>query len=181
MKRAYVTTIKESFRMKSPGEILRRAREERGWSIDEASRITCISRSHIQHLENDAFEEFQDVFARGFIRNYARELGCDSFSVVRSFEQFRSDSEVSEASSNPVKSFTVKKKKDVSYLRIGLILGLLIATVLGVGLMTLSNATAEDPTSFADEKATDSETVENVRKTRWLLEQPENDPERIRR
>lgn len=167
--------------MKSPGEILRAAREERGWSIDEASRITCISRAHIQHLEDDAFEEFQDVFARGFIRNYARELGCDSFSVVRSFEQFRSRSEVSDVTFNPVKTPAVIHKRDVPYLRIGLILGLLIATLLGVGLMTLSNAEAEDPTSFADEKETDSETTENVRKTRWLLEQPENDPDRIRR
>lgn len=168
--------------MKSPGEILRRAREERGWSIDEASSITCISRTHIQHLENDAFEEFQDVFARGFIRNYARELGCDSFSVVRSFEQFRSQSEVSEVAYNsPAKSQIIETKRNVSYMRLGLILGLLIAAVVGVGLMTLSNATAEDPNAFADEKTTDSETKENVRKTRWLLEQPENDPERIRR
>ncbi len=164
--------------MKTPGEILRRAREERGWSIDEASNITCIARTHIQDLENDAFEEFQDIFARGFLRNYARELGCDSVSVVRSFEQFKANSDVSEVFSTPA---PLPKKNNISYVRMALVLVFVFAVVVGVGLLSLSNATAEDPTSFADETHSDVETTENVRKTRWLLEQPENSPERIRR
>ncbi len=166
--------------MKTPGEILRRGREEHGWSIEEASRITCISKSQIQHLENNDFSEFSDIFARGYLRNYARELGCDSLKVLRAFEQIRThDSQASSLSLSKTQNKSRKKKTD--YRRIGLFLFLLLATVLGVGVFALSNATAVDPASFPEEQQIDSETKENVRKTRWLLEQPENDPDRLRR
>jgi cytoskeleton protein RodZ len=60
----------------SVGQILRDAREARGITLDDvASRLRLMHRQ-IEAMETDDFESLgQPVFARGFVRNYARLLG----------------------------------------------------------------------------------------------------------
>lgn len=79
--------------MKSPGELLRHAREEKGLSLSEAAAMTRISRTMLKHLEQDRFEEFNaEVFVRGHLRNYAREIGADPEAIVQAYERFNGTS-----------------------------------------------------------------------------------------
>ena len=55
-------------------EILTKARESKGWSIDELSDRTKIRKTIIINIEKGNFDEFQDVYLRAFIRNLAKEL-----------------------------------------------------------------------------------------------------------
>lgn len=58
------------------GQILREAREARGMSVDDASMRLRLMHRQIEAMEADSFETLgQPVFARGFVRNYARLLG----------------------------------------------------------------------------------------------------------
>lgn len=165
--------------MKTPGEILKRAREEHGWSVKEAAIATCISKIHIQHLENNRFDEFQEVFARGFIRNYARELGCDPYSVIRAFDRMRAEEATYIAQEKTVSYEPQMLKK--THFQIALAIVFLLSVIVAVGLVASSRAVAEDPASFEKPKSENLEIGEEMRKTRWLLEQPENDPDRLLR
>lgn len=60
----------------SVGQTLREAREAQGMSLDEASMRLRLMHRQIAAMEADDFESLgQAVFARGFVRNYARLLG----------------------------------------------------------------------------------------------------------
>lgn len=67
---------------------LRRAREERGQTLSEASRATGIWGHYLQALESDApLEDFlAPAYARFFLREYAEFLGLDPALLVREFD-----------------------------------------------------------------------------------------------
>jgi cytoskeleton protein RodZ len=60
----------------SVGQVLREAREAQGMSLDEAAMRLRLMHRQLAAIEADDFESLgQIVFARGFVRNYARLLG----------------------------------------------------------------------------------------------------------
>lgn len=60
----------------SVGQTLREAREAQGISLDEAAMRLRLMHRQLAAIEADDFESLgQIVFARGFVRNYARLLG----------------------------------------------------------------------------------------------------------
>lgn len=63
---------------RSLGEVLRGARESKGWTLEELSERSRIVVRMIKALEHDDFGEISSpVYARGFIRNLAGHLGLD--------------------------------------------------------------------------------------------------------
>jgi hypothetical protein len=73
--------------METPGALLKRAREQRGISLQDLSTVTRIPALSLGHIESDAFEELPaEVFVRGFIRNVSRELGLASEAVIDAYE-----------------------------------------------------------------------------------------------
>jgi hypothetical protein len=70
------------------GGELRKAREEKGFSLAEAEKATRIKASYLKALEvNDWAVLPTDVQARGFLRNYAVFLGLDPDDVMSRFSQ----------------------------------------------------------------------------------------------
>lgn len=60
------------------GQALRDAREAQGLTIDDAAVRLRLMHRQIEAMEIEDFESLgQPVFARGFVRNYARLLGLD--------------------------------------------------------------------------------------------------------
>ncbi|WP_263416865.1 helix-turn-helix domain-containing protein [Terriglobus albidus] len=60
------------------GEQLRRARAERGISLEMISERTKIAVRHLESLEEDRFKDLPGgVFNRGMVRSYARVVGLD--------------------------------------------------------------------------------------------------------
>jgi cytoskeleton protein RodZ len=58
------------------GQILRDAREAQGTTLEDAAVRLRLMQRQIEAMETDDFESLgQPVFARGFVRNYARLLG----------------------------------------------------------------------------------------------------------
>lgn len=68
------------------GTWLRRQREARGVSLREIADSTRISLRYLEALEGDRFDALPAlVFARGFLREYARVVGLDADEVVNLF------------------------------------------------------------------------------------------------
>ena len=80
------------------GAALRDARERRGLSLDQISRTTKISVKFLRSIENNQIDTLPElVFARGFLRAYALEVGVNPEETVRQYlRQFESASEVVE-------------------------------------------------------------------------------------
>jgi cytoskeletal protein RodZ len=63
----------------SLGERLRQAREEKGCTLDQASRDTLIAARYLQALEAEDFSGFPgDPYVIGFLRKYSEYLGLDA-------------------------------------------------------------------------------------------------------
>jgi len=60
------------------GAWMRERREERGYDLDRVERDTRIGRGYIEAIEREQFDLLPaPVYARGFVRSYARYLGLD--------------------------------------------------------------------------------------------------------
>jgi cytoskeletal protein RodZ len=76
--------------MESIGAYLQRERESRQMSLEELVQTTRVPLRMLQHIECDRFDDLPgDVFARGFVRSYARALGLDVTEVLRMFDRTR--------------------------------------------------------------------------------------------
>ncbi len=76
--------------MDSIGAFLRREREVRQVSLEELVQITRVPLRMLQRIEDDRFDELPgEVFARGFLRSYARALGLDAERVLSQYADGR--------------------------------------------------------------------------------------------
>lgn len=66
---------------------LRRAREERGESLEEVHKQTSISLEVLRGLEADRFDIIEPVFTRMVLAEYAGRYGMDAESVLRQFDR----------------------------------------------------------------------------------------------
>ena len=76
------------------GSALRRAREIRGITIDEAARDTKLRVEQLHALEGEAFDELGDpVYARAMLRTYAQYLGLKPERVLSVYAKHADDVE----------------------------------------------------------------------------------------
>lgn len=74
--------------MESVGEFFKQVRETKGLTVDEVASKTRIRADFIKALEDGNFARLPDqVFAKGFVRSYARSLGLDEDDAIQRFVQ----------------------------------------------------------------------------------------------
>ncbi|MBF0776302.1 hypothetical protein BVE84_07175 [Streptococcus azizii] len=108
-------------RQKSIGEVLRAARESRGWNFTDLQRMTKIQAKYLQALEYNDFEYIPDkAYTRSFLQRYAEVLELDATVLLDAYDQnslvmYYEAGEEAELQSELRRSYKVKKKK-TSYL-----------------------------------------------------------------
>ena len=74
------------------GDVLRRAREARGLTLQQVCERTKISRHHLENVEADHYERLPAaVYLRGILMAVAKELRLDGQKVARSYLQAAED------------------------------------------------------------------------------------------
>ncbi len=74
--------------MESVGEFFKQVRETKGLTVDEVASKTRIRSDFVRALEDGNFAKLPDqVFAKGFVRSYARSLGLDEEDAIHRFIQ----------------------------------------------------------------------------------------------
>lgn len=72
--------------MNSLGSHLKEKREEKGYSIEEVAEATNIASRYLRAIEEHDFSQFPaDVYAKGFIRSYAKFLDLDAQSLMMEY------------------------------------------------------------------------------------------------
>jgi cytoskeletal protein RodZ len=76
--------------METVGQYLRRHREVQQMSLEEVSRATRVPMANLERIEADRFDELPgEVFARGFLKAYARSVGLSSKDVLARYTASR--------------------------------------------------------------------------------------------
>jgi cytoskeletal protein RodZ len=95
--------VVESGQHESLGQELKRLREQRGWTLEAASKVTRIKPDQIDDIEADNYVNFPSVaYVRGFVRIYAKSLGLDDRKVVARLDGKLSDAYDDEPSLIPL-------------------------------------------------------------------------------
>ncbi|MER0122154.1 cytoskeleton protein RodZ [Streptococcus sp. ZJ93] len=108
-------------RQKSIGEVLRAARENRGWNFADLQRMTKIHAKYLQALEYNDFDFIPDkAYIRSFLQRYAEVLELDASVLIDAYDNnslvmYYEAGEESELQSELRRSYKVKRKK-TSYL-----------------------------------------------------------------
>lgn len=69
--------------MAGEGAILRKAREEKGWSYRDVEETIKIRARYLEALENENYEFLPGpIYTKGFLRTYSRLLGLDTEQIV---------------------------------------------------------------------------------------------------
>ncbi|MBA2691719.1 MAG: helix-turn-helix domain-containing protein [Rubrobacter sp.] len=72
------------------GDVLARAREERGLSLQEVEQATKIRKRYLSGLEREDFSDLPDsVYVQGFLKTYANFLGLDGEELAQDLKRRR--------------------------------------------------------------------------------------------
>lgn len=75
-----------------PGSLLRKAREEKGLTIDEMSAISNLTKQVIRGIEADDYEQLAGLsFVRGYLKLYSKKLGVDEVEILDLFDRWKAE------------------------------------------------------------------------------------------
>lgn len=139
------------------GEILFSARTKAGRTKHQISEITRISEEILQYLETDNFEMLPArVYVKGFLRNYAAELGLDVEHLLEKYEVQTGQTHNSKGDFWEVKEKTIEEKRaPVSITRAHILSAIGIIAVIIVAVLILKSGNDPDvsiPRGFPDLK-----------------------------
>jgi cytoskeleton protein RodZ len=143
-------------RLPSIGEALRSAREAQGKSVEDAAAATRIRPSYLEALEQERFEQLGgNVYAKGFLRSYARFLGVDPDPLLDAYRaQERPDAPLFEHAPAAIRGGRAGGRRGQTWLAVAIVC---VSIILVVSLWSLLRP-APDPTGaqppFAPEPAT---------------------------
>lgn len=139
----------------NPGETLRQARENKGWSTSQVAGQLNLTENSLRQLEQGNFDQLPGhTFARGYVRAYAKLLGMDQAQMVSAFDQYTG---TDATGSTPQSLGHVAEPMRLSRNLLRLFSLLLLALLVGFGYMWWQERSARN---VADNSALNMEHVE---------------------
>ncbi|MFW6363066.1 MAG: RodZ domain-containing protein [Spirochaeta sp.] len=147
--------------MESIGEKLARARNNKGYSLDQVARDTHISPRYIEAIELENFEIFPgETYLLGFIRKYADFLGVDPQEMVNLYknQQLQEQPPPIQELLNP--RFRVTGRMVAAGVAIGLVVVAAAAGILmGAGILNLPQTASSAPSPSDESQSNSGRTV----------------------
>jgi cytoskeletal protein RodZ len=89
---------------------LKEQREKLGKDINDVARITRIKASYLKAIEEDDFAKLPvEVYTKGYIREYAKFLGCPSDAAIAPYEAYLDELKGREKTSDNTPSESIEK------------------------------------------------------------------------
>lgn len=121
------------------GEKLKKARKDKGMSVEDVEKITKIQRRYLTAIENNEFDQLPgDFYVRAFIRQYADVVGLNGKELLEDFQSEVPQAKPEEYVENSIDNKSEEIKKTTNSKK-GKWQGYLpkIATVVGILLIIL--------------------------------------------
>ncbi len=153
-----------------PGALLRKARENKGLTIEEMSAISNLTKQVIRGIEGDEYSELAGLsFVRGYLKLYAKKLGVDEAHVLETFDRWKAEQIGGPRQAHP--SNTKTKEASTGPSRVSLI----VAAVVLVGLVVAGSVISYLESSQGELVVTvDDETLVNIEATEFKIETGES-------
>ncbi|HEM3560388.1 TPA: helix-turn-helix domain-containing protein [Streptococcus suis] len=109
-------------RQKSIGEVLRAARDNRGWNLNDVQRITKIQAKYLQALEYNDFEYIPDNdYIESFLVTYAEALDLDAAVLLDAYKKnslvmYYEEGDEEELSTDLKRRYKGRKNQKASFL-----------------------------------------------------------------
>ena len=148
--------------MRTIGDILRKARIEKGLTIEELQQATKIQTRYLELIEANKFDELPgDYYARSFIRQYANEVGEDGDYLADRFDGVVVDDveeivvELEEERANLSRDRYSDRKPNVVKSNLPMLILFTVAAfiIFGIGFLTLRSTDDEPLIEKADKVA----------------------------
>lgn len=137
--------------MRTVGEILKEAREKKGFSFAEVSEATKIRVNFLQVLEENKFNKIVEAtVVKGFIKNYAEYLGLSSRAVLAVFR--RDFAENAKGQILPRGAYEPLDKKGFSWnpkMTVILVLGILVLMTIAYFFLNFLSMMGDPPLKIA--------------------------------
>jgi len=112
----------------SPGKLLRERRESLGLSQQQIATKIFLKAEQINNLEEDNLGGSASItFTKGYVRNYAKQLGLNAEELVATFEQYHNNVEQPSATLQSFSRRVAKQTHDDRWMMVTYIILLLIA------------------------------------------------------
>ncbi len=79
--------------MENLGEYIKKEREKKGITLEEAAKATRIGKTYLKAIEEGDFSIQSPVFMKGFLRSYADFLGLDSTDILGRYKGIQEERE----------------------------------------------------------------------------------------
>lgn len=136
------------------GDSLREAREAQGRTLEDAARVVRARAGQLQALEEERFDAFGGtVYAKGFLKSYAQELGLDPDPLMDAFREHLGEQQPASVSGGmvkPVKTPGPKGTTPPAWAAWVLVAGVVVAGLFFLGLIFPPSA----PTPAGEEAVT---------------------------
>ncbi len=129
----------------SPGERLKQAREKAGLSAEQVAKDLYLDAQVIRAIEINKFKDLAPVYAKGYLRKYAKLVGVSEEEVMLSYQSLGDRPVVADPIPAAMGSVP-ESRKPLPRWTIWLVVGLLIAASV-VTLLNLHNESASVETS----------------------------------
>lgn len=141
--------------MESIGEKLRTARDNRGITIDQATRETHIARNYLIALEAETFDDFPgETYLIGFLRSYSKYLELNDDEMVALYRNIQIQEQPA-----PIEEL-LSTSPDRKRIRLFVVLAFVAVIIVGGVLLLVINDTPLQPASPVDEEQRSAEVGE---------------------
>ena len=118
----------------SVGSFLKQKREGQGLSLDQVASLTRIQSKFLHALEEEIFADLpEQVFARGFVRTYARSLGINEEDALRRFSDASSEFYQRGQQEQQQVSLKIQEERQGKLNR-NLVIGITVVILIALGL-----------------------------------------------
>jgi len=157
--------------MNTVGQVLKKARKERGVSLKEASLSTRIQLKYLRALEEDKFSQLPSLTSsQGFIKNYAQFLEIPTAGVLaifrRDFYQSEKGKIIPTGMINPVNEIKFRWSPKVTLLLVMTVLLLSLFGYLGYQYFSFNNRPPLEIISPKEKETVFTDKIEILGKSR---------------
>lgn len=126
------------------GDALQAAREAKGWTVQDAANRLRLMARQVEAMESEDYAALgQPVFARGFVRNYARLLGIDPEPLLTRM----SESGAAPAEKADTGSYAPETASGISPILIGMLAALALLLVIPAAIYLWLNSGEDEAPS----------------------------------
>ena len=118
----------------TPGAILKKARSKLGYTLEEVVSSTKIPLKYIEKIEKDDYTDIDnDVFFKGFVRNYSEYLNLDSAKILA---LYRRAVAITHPSNRQEKKEVAKKNVKINIEWTPALIATMIIALVVIGIIT---------------------------------------------